>query len=61
VIFLQLSSHQAAVDPKPLPAFVPLRPTAKRQTEAVAVIELSLGQKTLTVKWPTSDSEGCAR
>jgi len=46
--------------PAALLAFVPLRPTPKRQTEAVAFIELSLGEQTLTVKWPTSDPEGCA-
>ncbi|WP_415765098.1 IS66-like element accessory protein TnpA [Pseudomonas sp. ZB1P45] len=47
--------------PAALPAFVPLRPTPKRQTEAVAIIKLSLGEQMLTVKWPASDPEGCAR
>jgi transposase-like protein len=47
--------------PAALPAFVSLRPTPKRQTEAVAIIELSLGEQMFTVKWPTSDPEGCAR
>ena len=47
--------------PAALPAFVPLRPTPKRQTDAMAIIELSLGEQMLTVKWPTSDPEGCAR
>jgi len=44
-----------------LPAFVPLRATPKRQAEALAIIELPLGEQSITVKWPTSDPEGCAR
>ncbi|MEO4017617.1 IS66-like element accessory protein TnpA [Pseudomonas rossensis] len=44
-----------------LPAFVPLRATPKRQAEASAIIELPLGEQSITVKWPTSDPEGCAR
>jgi transposase-like protein len=44
-----------------LPAFIPLKVEPQRKTEALAIIELPLGQQTLTVKWPTSDPEGCAR
>ncbi|AOE85928.1 IS66-like element accessory protein TnpA [Pseudomonas sp. TCU-HL1] len=44
-----------------LPAFIPLNTEPKRQPEASVIIELPLGQQTLTVKWPTSDPEGCAR
>ncbi|MDR8363688.1 IS66-like element accessory protein TnpA [Pseudomonas sp. JL3] len=44
-----------------LPAFVPLKATPKRQVEALATIELPLGEQSITVKWPTSDPEGCAR
>ncbi|WP_443192418.1 IS66-like element accessory protein TnpA [Pseudomonas indica] len=47
--------------PAALPAFVPLRATSKRTTEAFAIIELSLGEQAVTVKWPASDPEGCAR
>jgi transposase-like protein len=44
-----------------LPAFIPLKVEPKRKAEALAIIELPLGAQTLTVKWPTSDAEGCAR
>ncbi|WP_183132073.1 IS66-like element accessory protein TnpA [Pseudomonas syringae group genomosp. 3] len=44
-----------------LPTFIPLKVKPQRKTEALAIIELPLGQQTLTVKWPTSDPEGCAR
>jgi transposase-like protein len=44
-----------------LPAFVPLRASPKRPAEALAIIELSVGEQSITVKWPTSDPEGCAR
>ncbi|MBN3967631.1 transposase [Pseudomonas gregormendelii] len=44
-----------------LPAFVPLRASPKRSAEALAIIELSVGEQSITVKWPTSDPEGCAR
>ncbi|WP_420916400.1 transposase [Pseudomonas fragi] len=47
--------------PAALPAFVPLGATPKRQTEALAIIELLLGEQSITVKWPTSDPDGCAR
>ncbi|MNC09637.1 Transposase [compost metagenome] len=43
-----------------LPAFVPLRDSPKRPAEALAIIELSVGEQSITVKWPTSDSE-CAK
>ncbi|NBA95334.1 transposase [Pseudomonas sp. R5(2019)] len=46
--------------PAALPAFVPLRAKPKRQEEALAIIELSLGEQSITVKWPTSDPDGCA-
>lgn len=44
-----------------LPAFIPLKVEPKRKTEALAIIELPLGQQTLTVTWPACDPEGCAR
>jgi transposase-like protein len=44
-----------------LPAFVPLRASPKRSAEASAIIELSVGEQSVTVKWPASDPEGCAR
>lgn len=47
--------------PATLPAFVPLKTEPKRQPEAAVIIELPLGQQMLTVKWPVSDPEGCAR
>jgi transposase-like protein len=47
--------------PAAFPAFVPLRAAPKRQTEALAIIELPLGEQSITVKWPMSDPEGCAR
>ena len=48
--------------PATLPAFVPVRATTpKRPTEASVIIELLLGKESVTVKWPASDPEGCAR
>ena len=47
--------------PAAFPAFVPLKATPKRQSEALATIELPLGEQSITVKWPMSDPDGCAR
>lgn len=47
--------------PAALPAFVPLRATPKRQAEGSAIIDLPSGEQSMSVKWPTSDPEGCAR
>lgn len=47
--------------PAALPAFVPLRSTPKQQTQGLAIIELLLGEQSITVKWPTTDPQGCAR
>ena len=47
--------------PAALPAFVPVRAAPKRSTEASVMIELPLGEQAITVKWPASDPEGCAR
>ena len=47
--------------PAALPAFVPARVTPKRPAEAAVIIELPLGEQSITVKWPASDPEGCAR
>jgi len=44
-----------------LPAFVPVRATSNRPAEASVIIELPLGEQSVTVKWPASDPEGCAR
>ena len=46
--------------PAALPAFVPARVTPKRPAEAAVIIELPLGEQSITVKWPASDPEGCA-
>jgi len=45
----------------PLPAFVPLQPMPKRHADEAVVIALPLGDKSITVKWPISDPDGCAR
>lgn len=47
--------------PAALPAFVPARTTPKQTTEVFAIIELSLGEQAVTVKWPASNPEGCVR
>ena len=47
--------------PATLPAFVPVRATPKRTAEASVIIELPLGEQSVTVKWPASDPGGCAR
>ena len=44
-----------------LPAFVPVQPLPKRTVDEVVVIGLPLGSKSITVKWPASDPDGCAR
>ena len=44
-----------------LPAFIPLKVESKPVAQASAIIELPIGQQTLTVKWPIYDPEGCAR
>lgn len=43
-----------------LSAFVPLKASPKRPSEAQAIIELPVGEQSITVKWPASDPEGCA-
>jgi len=47
--------------PAVLSAFIPMKSTPKRQTEMSAVIDLLFGDQSITVKWPTSYPEGCAR
>jgi transposase len=44
-----------------LPAFLPVKLEPNIQSEKSVSIELSCGQRTLTVKWPASDPDGCAR
>ena len=44
-----------------LPAFVPVQAIPKRTADEAVVIVLPLGGKSITVKWPASDPEGCAR
>ena len=44
-----------------LPAFVPLKAVPKRPAEASVIIELPMAGQVITVKWPTSDPEGCAQ
>ncbi len=46
--------------PATLPAFVPVQAAPKRATEETVIISLPLGDKSVTVKWPASDPEGCA-
>ena len=45
----------------PLPAFVPLQPMPKRHADEAVVIALPLGDKSITIKWPICDPDGCAR
>ena len=47
--------------PATLPAFVPIKVAPRRATEPSVIIELPFGEQTITVKWPASDPEGCAR
>ncbi|QYN03695.1 transposase [Pseudomonas protegens] len=47
-----------------LPAFVPVNvapANPKPKVQASVVIELPFGERTITVKWPASDPEGCAQ
>ncbi|WP_060484147.1 transposase [Pseudomonas sp. NBRC 111123] len=44
-----------------LPAFVPVKAAPKRPTETSVIIELPMAGQVITVKWPTSDPEGCAQ
>jgi transposase-like protein len=47
--------------PATLPAFVPVKIAPKRPAETSAIIELTFGEQTITVKWPSSDPSGCAQ
>ncbi|MFG0632041.1 hypothetical protein [Pseudomonas sp. xss_2] len=47
--------------PAALPAFVPLRATAKPPADGAVTIELPFGEQVVTLKLPTSDPEGCVR
>ncbi|MGO4003389.1 IS66-like element accessory protein TnpA [Pseudomonas fluorescens] len=47
--------------PAMLPAFIPVKSMPKRPIETSAVIDLPFGNQSITVKWPTSDPEGCSR
>ncbi|MCF5686838.1 IS66-like element accessory protein TnpA [Pseudomonas sp. PA-1-3F] len=47
--------------PAPLPAFVPVKVAPKRPAEGSVIIELPFCEQAITVKWPSSDPEGCAR
>ena len=47
--------------PATLPAFVPLQAAPKRSMDETVVIALPLGDKYITVRWPSSDPDGCAR
>jgi transposase-like protein len=46
-----------------LPAFVPMKlaPTTQPDQQMSVSIEVPFGQQKLTVKWPFSDPDGCAR
>ena len=47
--------------PATVPAFIPVKVSPKKQAELSVIIELPFGEQTITVKWPSSDPEGCAR
>ncbi|PAA02768.1 IS66-like element accessory protein TnpA [Pseudomonas fragi] len=47
--------------PATLPAFIPVKVSPKKQAELSVIIELPFGEQTITVKWPSSDPEGCVR
>ena len=49
--------------PPALPAFVPMKlePRTRADQQTAVRIEVPFGQQKLTVKWPSSDPEGCAR
>jgi hypothetical protein len=44
-----------------LPAFVPLKAAPKRPAEVSVIIELPMAGQVITVKWSTSDPEGCTQ
>lgn len=46
-----------------LPAFVPvkLEPRTQSDQQTSVSIEVPFGQQIITVKWPSSDPDGCAR
>lgn len=44
-----------------LPAFLPVKLEPYIPNEKSVSIELPCGQGTMTVKWPASDPDGCAR
>ncbi|MBP7875637.1 transposase [Candidatus Woesebacteria bacterium] len=44
-----------------LPASYPLKAAPKRPAEASVIIELHMAGQVITVKWSTSDPEGCAQ
>ena len=46
-----------------LPAFVPMKltPAIQPDQQMSVNIKVPLGQQKLTVKWPSSDPDGCAR
>jgi len=46
--------------PAILPAFVRVKAVPRRAIEEMVVISLPLGDKSITVKWPASDPDGCA-
>ncbi|MBZ9785824.1 transposase [Pseudomonas sp. REP124] len=49
--------------PPALPAFVPMKLESLKQPgqQQPVSIEIPFGQQKLTVKWPSSDPDGCAR
>ena len=46
--------------PATLPALVPVKTAPRRASEEKVIISLLLGDKSITVKWPASDPDGCA-
>lgn len=47
--------------PATLPAFVPVETVPRRASEEMVIISLPLCDKSIIIKWPASDMEGCAR
>jgi len=46
--------------PRTRPGIVPVKMTPSLAAEEMVIISLPLGDKSITVKWPASDPDGCA-
>jgi len=56
----QVSTAYRDQSPVTLPASVSVKAVPKRTAEEMVIISLPLGDKSITVKWPASDLDGCA-